>query len=346
MTQKRHQLFRSPQGTIYAGLAMLAFWTTVGTLGFMALEGWEALDSLYMTVITISTVGFREISPLSDSGKLFAVVLIIGGLGTAFYTFTRLGQALMEGELMDIFGRRRMTREVKNLSNHFILCGYGRVGRTVAAGLDHEGHPFCVIDSEPKLEEELRAKEFLYVIGDATDERILEQTGVRDARSLLALLPSDADNLYLTMAAKDLNPKLRVLARASDERAEMRITRGGADVVVSPHRIAGQRVLQAAVKPTVVEFMELVTHREFISLGLGEALIEDHAPVKGQTIAEANIRRDYGLIIVAIKRTGGAMIFNPDPSTTILKDDILVVIGKDNDILRLKGDCADDFALA
>ena len=330
---------RTPLYTISTGLIMLAFWTFAGSLGFFLLEGWSLIDSIYMTIITISTVGYGEIAPLSLSGKIFASILIVGGLGTAVYTFTRLGQAVMEGELLDILGKRRIVREVGKLNQHYIVCGFGRVGKMVSEGLQRDNLPLCVVDSNPSLEPLLQSKRLLYLFGDATDEAVLEAAGIERAAVLLALLPSDADNLFLTIAAKEMNPKLRVVARAEDERTERRLVRSGADNVVSPYRMAGQRVLQAAVSPTVVEFTDLVTHHDFLSMG--EILIGPQTPILGHSISESAIRGSYGLIIMAIKRKGEEMIFNPEPDERFLEGDILVVFGKESDIMRLKEFCKD-----
>ena len=260
------------------GVLLLVFWLVLGTGGFVFIEGWSVVDAFYMSVITISTVGYGEVQELTPAGRLFAAFLIVSGLGTAVYTFTRLGQALLEGELLSVLGRRRMKSEVEKLDNHYIICGFGRIGRPVAEGLSQDGLPFCVVDDDPETETVLRARGYLYQMGDAIDESVLSSAGVTRAKALLALLPSDADNLFLTITAKELNPKLMVIARTSDEKVEPRLKRGGADKVISPYRIAGARVLQAAVKPAVLEFVELATHREYLPLSVEEITVNAALP--------------------------------------------------------------------
>ena len=191
-----------PRSSLAWGVTLLLFWVLVGTLGFVAIERWSVLDSFYMTVIMLSTVGFQEVHPLSSYGRLFAIFIIVVGLATALYTLTSLGQLVLEGELLRTLGRRRMKGELERLRDHYVVCGFGRVGRTVAEGLKHEGLSFCVVDRDHAMEEELRSRSILHLIADATDEQKLELVGIRQARALLTLLPSDADNLYVTLIAK------------------------------------------------------------------------------------------------------------------------------------------------
>jgi len=274
--------------------------------------------------------------PLSSKGRLFASFIIIVGIGTFIYTFTRIGQMIFEGEILNIFGRRKMKRELAKLKNHYIVCGYGRIGSIVAEGLEREGVPFCVVDKDPNLEKILEDKGYLYLIGDATDESVLREAGIERAKGVLGLLATDAANLYLTITAKGLNPDVTVLARALDEKAEMNLIKGGADKVVSPYKIAGLRILQAAVKPAVVEFLELVTHREYLSLSLEEILVTPESPLSGVSLKEADVRKRFKVIVVAIKKMTGEMGFNPEPEEIINPGDTLLVLGKDEDLRNLK----------
>jgi voltage-gated potassium channel len=323
-----------------AGAMMMVFWIVLGTLVYASLDEWSLLDGFYMTVITISTVGFHEIHPLSPPVRLFTIFLVMAGLTTAFYTLTRIGQTVFEGELLDVLGRRGMERDIGALKNHFIVCGFGKVGRPVAEGLAREGVPFCVIENQADVEPALQNEGFLYVLGDATDEHVLEQAGLERAATLLALLSSDADNLYLTMAARDANPGLKIIARAYDQAGEMRIKRGGADQVISPTRIAGLRVLQAAVNPTALEFMEIVTQHEALQLSMADITVSEGSALNGISIAEAGIRSRFGVIVVAIKDPEGDTVFNPNPVKEITTGDTLVVLGEDLDIAELQTACA------
>jgi voltage-gated potassium channel len=320
---------------------LLSLWVMIGTIGYLLIEeGWSVLDAFYMTIITITTVGYREVHPLSSGGQLFTSLVVVVGLGLLLYTLARVAQAVIEGELLAVLGRRRMMAEIAALENHVVVCGFGKVGRPVAEGLAREGVPFCVVERNPDLAATLQAHGYLHVLGDATEDGTLRDAGVERARTLLALLASDADNLYLTIAARELRNGIRIIARASDEAGELRLKRAGADDVVSPARIAGLRVLQAAVNPAAVEFMEIVTQREALQLSLADIPVAHGSILDGTTIAEAGIRGRYGVIVVAIKQPGGGMKFNPGPDERIEADDMLVVMGEDLDMAELQDDCA------
>jgi voltage-gated potassium channel len=325
---------------IFRPLLLLLFWVLLGAVGFSLIENWSFIDSLYMTIITISTVGYGEVHSLSPYGRLFASVLIVVGIGTGVYAFTRLGQLIFEGELLDLLGRRRMSNEIEKLKDHYIVCGFGRIGRLVSEGLVDRIMPLCVVENDPSLEENLREEGYLYLIGDATEEEILNNAGIKSAKALLALLPSDADNIYLTMTAKEVNPGILVIARALEEKSEEKLKRVGADKVVSPYKSAGYRVLHAAVKPAVVEFMELMTFRQYLPLSLEEIRVAQGSVLNGLSIQEAEVRRKYGVIIMAIKRGTGEMVFNPEPSEEISEGDTLVAIGKDGDLKKLEASCS------
>jgi voltage-gated potassium channel len=339
---------RSPAGLasyrhwdVILGIALLVLWVVVGTIGYLVVEnGWSLLDAFYMTIITITTVGYREVHPLSPAGQLFTALVVIIGLGLLLYTLGRVAQGIFEGELLDVLGRRRMAREITELKNHYVVCGFGKVGRPVVEGLAREDLPFCVVEKNPELEGNLRHLGHPYVIGDATEESILRQAGVDRARTLLALLASDADNLYLTISARELNPPIRIIARATEEAGEVRLKRAGADDVISPARIAGLRVLQAAVNPAAVEFMEIVTQQGALHLSMANIEVAEGSALDGKTIAETAIPGRHGVIVVAIKRPQGEMKFGPGSEERIEAGDVLVVLGEDLDIAELQGKCA------
>jgi voltage-gated potassium channel len=255
------------------------------------------------------------------------------------YTFTGLGQLVLEGELASLLGRRKMMSELVKLKDHYIVCGFGRVGATVAEGMRVKSVPMCVVDKDESLEADLREHGYVYYIGDGTDEDILLSAGIKRARALLALLPSDADNVYLVITARELNPRVQIIARASDEKAEVRLKRSGADKVVAPYKIAGARVLQAAIQPTVLEFMDLVTGHQHLTLRLEEVRVGETSPIHDKTIAEGEIRRTCGVIIVAVKTVAGEMLFNPDPSVRITAGDTLVALGDEDSLGKLRGTC-------
>jgi voltage-gated potassium channel len=334
-TPKRHWnpgVFRYWPRDLTLGISMLVAWILAGTAGFVAIEGWTPLDAFYMTVTTVSTVGYGEIHPLSSRGRLFASVLIIGAIGTAIYTFTRLGQAVVQGELLGGLGRRRMRRQLMDLEDHFVLCGFGRFAKPVAEELAHKKIPFCVIERDAGTEPQLRDAGYVYLIDDATTDEALQDAGVDRARAVLALLPSDADNLYVTVTARSLNPGLRVIARSSDERGESKLRRGGADVVVSPYNLAGTRIVQAATSPTVLQFVERVADRQYLEMNLAEALVREGSKLPG-TIGSARLRSEHGVIVVAIKRNQ-TMLFTPGPSEELRPGDVLVIMGREEDLKK------------
>lgn len=319
-----------------AGALLLAIVVVLGTAGYLVIEdGWAVLDAFYMTVITITTVGYREVHPLSPAGQIFTSVLAVTGLGVLLYTLARLSQAVFEGEVANIVGKRRMMNRIDELEDHYVICGFGKVGRPVAEGLSLEGLPFVVVDNARELGDALAESGILHLLGDATDDAVLEHARVTRAKTLLALLPSDADNLYITIAARDMNPNIKVIARATDHAAEIRLKRAGAYDVVSPARIAGLRVLQAAVNPTAVEFMEIVTKQQALQLSLSDIQVGPRSELRDKSIAECGIRGRFGVIVVAIKRDQG-MMFNPEPDTKITVGDVLVVLGEDMDIAQLQ----------
>ena len=330
---------KGPQAGVAGGLAFLFSIIVLATIGFMAIERWPFLDSLYMTVITISTVGYSETHPLSASGRLFASVVIVLGLGSAFFTTTMLGRVILEAEFRGNVVRRAMRRRIDGLQGHIIVCGYGRTGSVVAQLLSREKHAFCVIESQRDKEEELKDAGFSYLIGDATEADLLLEAGVKRAGSVMALLPSDAENLYLTMAAKEANPKVLVVARAFEPAAEMRLKRAGADHVVATHKIAAHRVFQAAVRPTIEEFVDLVTDRQQLSLIVEEARLGSGSDLINRSIKDAGVRNRYGVIIVTIKKASGEMIFNPDPAVVLVEGDTIVAIGEKSNLDRLITDC-------
>ena len=309
------------------GVVLLLLWTFIGTGGFMWIEGWGFVDALYMTVITVSTVGYGEVLPLTSNGKLFATFLIVGGLGTAIYTFTRLGQVILDGELLGGLGRRRMRKELGGLRDHYIVCGFGRAARPVADGLAHKGLPFCVVEANRDQEPVLQDRDYVYLIDDATSDKALEDAGVHHAKAVLTLLPSDADNLYVTVTVKSLSPGIRVIARAVDERGEVKLRRAGADEVISPYELASHPILQAATSPTVLEFMRHVTDRNYLEMSLVEAIVSEGSKLCGRSLADARFRKEFGVTVVAIRRKLGQMVFNPEPAEILNAGDVVVLMG-------------------
>lgn len=316
----------SPLKGVIIGLLLLLSISVVGTVGYMLIEGWSLLDSLYMSIITISTIGYGETRELSQGGRVFTLMFILLGLGTSVYTFTRLGQLIFEGELIKFIGERKMQAQLDRIKEHFIICGYGRVGQTVAKGLIEKSIPFVVIEQNKETLELLNDDGILHIFGDATEEETLEKAGISKATTLLSMLSTDADNLYLVISARELNPDLNIIAKAMDEKAERRLEQGGASHVISPYRIASYHMLHAATSPNVLKYLELGSHQGH-TVSMQEIRLSDNSPLVNKTIIEANIRNDFDISIVAIKRGDDELIVNPKSGERMLGGDILVSSG-------------------
>jgi voltage-gated potassium channel len=312
----------------------------VGTVGYRAIsayegEPWSLLDCLYMTVITLTTVGYAETHPLSPLGRVFTICLLLGGVVTFFAAAAEMIRWVVSGELHAGLEKRRMQRDLAGLSQHVIVCGFGRMGRYVCAQLSAQGLPFVVIERDDALLENFRMSGGIALAGDATLDEVLLQAGVPKARALITVAASDADNLYITMSARLLNDRLYIVARADEERAEQKLTRAGANRVVSPYVIGGARVAQAVLRPTVVDFIELATRTEHLELQIEEARVEPGSRLDGRTLRDSQVRQDLGLIVVAIKKASGQMLFNPAPDAAMGPGDILIALGHRTQLDRL-----------
>ena len=300
----------------------------IGTIGFHLLEGWSLLDCLYMTVITIFTVGFREVKALSPQGQVFTIFIILGGVGTAIFAFTKMAEITFEGGINKFWRRRRMEKKLENLKDHYIICGHGRMGKIVRERLEEENLPFVVIDNnEEKLEELKQTNRCLFIEGDATHEEILMKAVIKKAKGIAALLPTDADNLYLVLTVRLINPSLFILSKAMDEEAERKIMQIGANKVVSPYKLSGLKIAQGLIRPTLVDFMDLIIRREELSLYMEELVVKKDSKLVNRNLTECNIRRTANVIVVAVKKPGEDIVFNPSPDIKIETGDILLVLG-------------------
>ena len=316
------------------GLALLAL-MAIGAAGFHFIEGWSWFDGLYMVVTTMTTIGYQEVHPLSPAGRVFNIGLIVVGVAVLFMAIGTLTQALLEFELGKFFGRRRMERDLDRLKDHYILCGAGRVGRAAARELARKPVPFVVIESDPD-----RAVKYsdgwLTLIGDATEERVLREARIEHARGLVAATTTDATNLYIVLTARSLNPKLRIIARASEEEAEKHLLSAGADTVVSPYSFAGHRIAYSFLRPNVLDFLDVATARHGrLDLEIEEIHVEPNSVFAGTTIGGSKIRQETGVIVLAIKREGG-MSFNPAPEDRIEAGDYLIAMGEPASLRRLE----------
>jgi voltage-gated potassium channel len=318
---------------LWVAATLLVAVTAVGVLGYRLLEGYAWLDALYMTVITLSTVGFQELRPLSPSGRIFTIALVAGGVGVAFYTAVAVVGQVVEGELRQLFGRKRMEKRIRSLSGHYVVCGFGRVGEIVCRELQIKPVPFVVIEQAPDRLLKAEEADCLVLRGDATDEPVLLTAGVPRARGLFATLPTDADNVFVTLTAKELNPALVVVARAETDRSDRALRRAGADTVISPYAMGGHRMAQAVLRPAVVDVIELATHHQSLELQLEEVGLPAGSPYEGVTLGDSELTSRLGVIVVAIKRASGPMVFNPAPAERLEAGDRLVALA---DAGRLK----------
>jgi voltage-gated potassium channel len=315
------------------GVALLLL-ALIGMAGFHFIEGWPWFDGVYMVVTTFTTIGYQEIHPLSHAGRIFNLALIVSGVSLVFLGIGSLTQALLEFELASFFGRRKMEREISRLSDHYIICGAGRVGRSAARELARRPAPFLIIEqSEAKAAH--YSGEWLIMIGDATQAQTLRDAHIDRARGLVAATTTDATNLYIVLTARGLNPKLKIIARASEEDAEKHLLTAGADSVVSPYLFAGQRIAQSFLRPHVVSFLDTATTHLGMDLEIGEISVPEHSSFAGKTIESSRIRQDRGVIILAIKREQG-MRFNPSPEDRIEPGDYLIAMGEPGQLRQLE----------
>jgi voltage-gated potassium channel len=306
---------------IAVALALLTF---VGVAGFHYIEGWSWFDGFYMVITTFSTIGYQEVHPLSHAGRIFNVVLILAGVSLVFLGIGSLTQALLEFSLRKFFGRRKMEREIDRLSDHYIICGAGRVGRS-ARKLARKPVPFVILEQNEAKATRL-ANDWLVLVGDATQEQTLRQVHIERARGLVAATTTDATNLYIVLTARGLNPRLTIIARASEEGAEKHLLKAGADSVVSPYHFAGQRIAQSFLRPHVVSFLDTATTHLGMDLEIGEIQVGTNSEFAGKTVGSSRIRQERGVIILAIKRENG-MQFNPSPEDSIQPGDCLIAMG-------------------
>jgi voltage-gated potassium channel len=306
-----------------------------GTIGYRLIERWSFLDSLYMVIITLFTVGFQEVHTLSPLGKLFTIVIIVAGVGVAVYAGTQLVEIIIEGEILGYGRRRKMDKKIKSMKNHYIICGYGRTGHQVGAEFDAARVAYVVVDQKQEIEEQLGPRDIPYIVGDITSDDNLIEAGIKSARGLITTADSDVANLYVTLSARVLNPDLYIVARASEIEAENKLVMAGANRVIAPYYISGRRMAALATRPVTSDFLDMVMHGESLEFSLNEVTIPDNSPLINKTISEAEIRHKSGALVLAIRRADGSFDLQPDSSSPIAKGDTFVVIGTQDQAVEL-----------
>ena len=340
MSQQYNKFQEVSSRTLQIGVGIFLSIVTAGTLGYHLLEKMNFLDSLYMTVITISTVGFKEVGaqPLSPEGKIFTMGLIITSLGSLAYVGSNLARFVLDGELANYIKTYRVDKKIAKLRNHVIIVGYGRNGEQAALELAEHRVPFVILDKRDNVISRVREnQELLYIKGDATHEDILEKAQVYEARALIATTPNDADNVFVVLTARSMNPNLIVISRASELESQMKLKRAGATNVIMPERIGGQRMAKLVHQPDVVEFLEYILLQKTMDVSLEELSCKNLSQrFVGKSIADLRVREISGANIIGIKISGARYVFNPDPKMILSRNDQLFVLGNPEQIKRLR----------
>ena len=315
------------------GFLILFLTVIFGTFGFMVIEGWNFFDSLYMTIITITTTGFEEVHPLSTSGEIFTVVLILVSFGTILYVGGTGIQYLIESK---IFRRRRMLKKIEDLEKHYIVCGFGRMGKHICEELVREDVPFVVIEKNPDHHERLEEMGYLFVTGDASSDSTLTQVGIKKADGIVTVLSTDAENVFTALTAKVLNPEIFVVSRAIEEDTESKLLRAGADRVVKPYELGGVRLAQLLLRPGVMEFIDVVAGAKNVDLHIEEITVKEGSSMHGKTLAELPLRGELNIIIVSIQNEEkGIFVYNPRSDTRVDEGNKLIAIGEKKNLDKL-----------
>lgn len=328
---------RTPLERIRDGAILLVVVLSAATLGYR-MAGWSWIDSIYMVVITIATVGYGETGPMTPALRIMTMAVIVFGMTAGAYTIGGFIQMMTEGEIERALGERRLGREVAKLRGHVIICGFGRMGRILADELHRLKTPFVVIERDPARIREANDLQYLALVGDAIQEGVLELAGVQVAKTLVTALPDDAANVFITLTGRNLNRNLQIIARGEQPSTQKKLIQAGADRVVLPATIGAMRIANMLTRPSAVEFLELVAGKSTLDVEIDEMVIPSGSLLAGQTVSQAEARRKHGLLFVAVRRGAGQMVFNPDDDFRFETADTIIVMGKSDDIGRFRAE--------
>ncbi len=323
---------------VWLAFLIPGFLLGVGTVGYRWIEGepWTYFDGFYMTAITLTTIGYGETHPLSDPGRVFTVVLAYSGIFTLAYFASELVRAVVTGELRQVIGRQWVNDQIATLSGHLIVCGYGRMGKFVCSELERQKRPFVLIERSADMLKDAPLQHALPLVGDASADELLRKAGVERARALISVVGSDSDNLYITLSARLLNPKLLIVARAEEEAAGTKLRKVGATKVISPYLAGAHRAVQAVLRPTVLQFMELTTGSEFMDLQLEEVRVAPGSALAGRSLHESQVHQELGIVIVGVMRPGGELLYNPKADLILTPETVLIALGPRRQLEQLE----------
>jgi len=321
---------------VIAGLTALLLIFVFGTLAYMLVEGWDFFDSLYMVIISLTTVGYGEVHPLTRDGRIVTSVLLIVGVGTFFYLAGAVVQLMIEGHIQNIFGRRWMRRTIEKMQGHTIVCGYGRIGAIVAREIIAEGHDVVVIERSHQLIDDLEQKDTPFVSGDATKDDILLAAGLKNAKALVSALTDEAANVYVTLTARQINPDIYIVARSDSPDHSQRLIRAGANQVLFPHLYGGIRMAQSVLRPTVLGFMDLAMRGDNEDLQMEQLTLSTESPVAGKDLIGSKLRQLYNIIVIGIKKPDGKLLFNPQPQLVLEAGDTLILVGNKQSLAAMQ----------
>ena len=307
-----------------------------GTIGYMMIEGWPFIDALYMTVITISTVGFKEVNPVDGAGRIFTIFLVFSGVGFTLYVAAAIVQFMVEGRIRIIMGRRRLDKKIERLKNHYVVCGYGRIGRVLCRHLERADIDVAVIEKDSELIPVMDQDGVLYIAGDAADEGILIKAGIKRAKAVVAALGTDTENVFLVLTARQLAPEISIMARASQETAKIKLRAAGADFVESPYQMGAVSMAHRIIRPTVTSFLDLAFAHKRRDIQMEEIPVSSSSEMANVQLKDSGIRQKYNLIIIAIMKPDGNMLFNPSFETVITPNDTVIAVGQADNLQKLE----------